>query len=162
VAECRLAGGSQAARMTAVRVRKAGADDATAIAVVHVLSWQAAYEGLVPQDCLDGLDPARRRELWDVVLAEGAWPRSGVLVAENEDRVAGFAAFRPARDQDEDPSLKGHGRRSGRHPRGRALWPPKPSEEALQQGHVETRFWDARPGPDRSAADSSVSARSSR
>ena len=91
--------------MTAVRVRKAGAGDAAAIAVVHVLSWQAAYEGLVPQDYLDGLDPARRRGLWDVVLAEGAWPRSGVLVAEIEDRVAGFAAFRPARDEDLDPSL---------------------------------------------------------
>ncbi len=50
--------------MTAVRVRKAGAGDAAAIAVVHVLSWQAAYEGLVPQDYLDGLDPARRRELY--------------------------------------------------------------------------------------------------
>ena len=64
---------------------------------MHVLSWQAAYEGLAPQDYLDGLDPARCRELWD------AWPRTGVLVAENEDRVAGFAHFRPARD--EDPSL---------------------------------------------------------
>ena len=91
--------------MTAGRVRKAGAGDAAAIAVVHVLSWQAAYEGLLPQDYLDGLDPARRRELWDVVLAEDTWPRSGVLVAENEGGVAGFAAFRPARDKDEDPSL---------------------------------------------------------
>ena len=91
--------------MTAMRVRKAGAGDAAAVAVVHVLSWQAAYKGLMPQDYLDGLDPARRRQLWDVVLAEDAWPRSGVLVAENEDRVAGFAHFRPARDEDEDPSL---------------------------------------------------------
>ncbi len=99
------AGGQGAAGVMAVRVRKAGAGDAAAIAVVHVLSWQAAYEGLVPQDYLDGLDPARRRELWDVVLAEDAWPRSGVLVAENEDRVAGFAHFRPARGEDEDASL---------------------------------------------------------
>jgi GNAT superfamily N-acetyltransferase len=91
--------------MSAGRVRKAGAGDAMAIAVAHVLSWQAAYEGLVTQDYLDGLDPARRRELRDVVLAEDVWPRSGVLVAENEDRVAGFAHFRPARDQDEDPWL---------------------------------------------------------
>ena len=91
--------------MKAVRVRKAGVSDATAVSVVHVLSWQAAYEGLMPRDYLDGLDPARRRELWDVVLAEDAWPRSGVLLAENEDCVAGFAHFRPARDEDEDPSL---------------------------------------------------------
>jgi hypothetical protein len=79
--------------MTAGRVRKAGVGDAIAIAVVHVLSWQAAYEGLVPQDYLDGLDLARRRELWDTVLAEDAWPRSGVLVAENEDRVTGSPTF---------------------------------------------------------------------
>ena len=91
--------------MTAGRVRKAGLSDAIAIAVVHVLSWQAAYEGQVPKDYLDGLDPAGRRELWDTVLAEDAWPRGGVLVAENENRVTGFAHFRPARDEDEDPSL---------------------------------------------------------
>lgn len=46
-----------------------------------------------------------RRALWDGVLAEDAWPRAGVLVAEDEERVAGFAHFRPARDEGEDPSL---------------------------------------------------------
>jgi GNAT superfamily N-acetyltransferase len=91
--------------MEAVRVRKAEAGDAMAIAVVHVRSWQAAYEGLVPQDYLDGLDPVRRRALWDRVLAEDAWPRAGVLVAGDGKRVAGFAHLRPARDEDAGPSL---------------------------------------------------------
>jgi hypothetical protein len=81
--------------MKAVRVRKAEVADAMAIAVVHVRSWQAAYEGLVPQDYLDGLDPVRCRALWDRVLAEDAWPRAGVLVVEDDKRVAGFAHLRP-------------------------------------------------------------------
>ena len=54
---------------------------------------QAAYEGLVPQDYLDGLDPARRRDLWDLVLAEDAWPRSGMLVLSADPaQAAGSAA----------------------------------------------------------------------
>jgi hypothetical protein len=85
--------------MTAVRVRKAGVGDATAIAVAHVLSWQAAYEGLVPQDYLDGLDPVRRRELWDVVLAEDVWPRSGALVAENGAGGMGYWRWQAVDDQ---------------------------------------------------------------
>ena len=87
-----------------------------AIAVVHVRSWQAAYRGLMPQDYLDGLDPARhhppatgavrrfRRAQWDRVLAEGGWPRAGVLVAEIDEQVAGFAALGPTRDEGEDPA----------------------------------------------------------
>jgi GNAT superfamily N-acetyltransferase len=73
-----------------------------AIAVVHVRSWQAAYRGLVPQDYLDGLDPVRRRAQWDRVLAEASWPRAGVLVAEVDEQVAGFAAMYPTRDVDQD------------------------------------------------------------
>jgi GNAT superfamily N-acetyltransferase len=75
-----------------------------AIAVVHVRSWQAAYRGLIPQDYLDGLDPASRRAQWDRVLARGGWPRAGVLVAEVDEQVAGFAALGPARDEGEDPA----------------------------------------------------------
>jgi len=90
--------------MRQVRVRQAREGDVKAIAVVHVRSWQAAYRGMVPRDYLDGLDPAQREALWNTVLAESAWPRAGILVLEDQATVAGFAAFCPTRDQDEEPA----------------------------------------------------------
>jgi hypothetical protein len=35
-----------------VIIRRAGAEDAMRIAIVHVRSWQAAYRGLMPQGYL--------------------------------------------------------------------------------------------------------------
>jgi GNAT superfamily N-acetyltransferase len=90
--------------MRQVRVRQARAGDVKAIAVVHVRSWQAAYQGMVPQDYLDGLDPAQRETLWDTVLAESAWPSAGILVLEDQATVAGFAHFCPTRDRDGEPA----------------------------------------------------------
>lgn len=45
-------------------VRLADPDDALGIGTVHVVSWQAAYRGVVAQDYLDSLDPAQRGENW--------------------------------------------------------------------------------------------------
>jgi GNAT superfamily N-acetyltransferase len=88
-------------------IRRADADDASAVAVVHVRSWQAAYLGLMPQDFLDGLDPDQRAAVWRQRLAEPDWPRTGVLVAEDAGQVVGFSAFCPARDDDLDPARVG-------------------------------------------------------
>jgi hypothetical protein len=44
-------------------VRPATLADVTEIAMIHVRSWQAAYRVLMPQDYLDGLDPAARAAL---------------------------------------------------------------------------------------------------
>ncbi|MER7501107.1 GNAT family N-acetyltransferase [Nonomuraea pusilla] len=90
-----------------MRIREATVADARAVAAVHVRSWQAAYQGLVPQDYLDGLDPARRLPGWERLLAETAWPGKGVLVAEAEGDVVGFAGLTPTRDHDEDPASVG-------------------------------------------------------
>ncbi|MGW2217083.1 N-acetyltransferase family protein [Nonomuraea sp. NPDC001684] len=85
-----------------MRIRQATPADAQALAEVHVRSWQAAYRGLLPQDHLDGLDPAARRPGWERWLAGTAWPRQGTLVAEADGRVVGFAGVLPARDDDAD------------------------------------------------------------
>lgn len=87
-----------------MRIRQAGVADGQAIAVVHVRSWQAAYRGLVPQQYLDAMTPAQRRPGWERLLAETSWPRNGVLVAEADDGLVGFAGFGPTRDQDENPA----------------------------------------------------------
>ena len=81
-------------------VRRAGPEDAEQIAVVHVRSWQGAYRGLLPQDYLDGLDPADRVERWRRILERGDWPAAGTIVAVRDGRVSGFAAFGPTRDAD--------------------------------------------------------------
>jgi GNAT superfamily N-acetyltransferase len=70
------------------------------IAEIHVRSWQAGYRGLIPQDYLDGLDPAARVDARRRTLQEADLPRSGTLVATDNGRVIGFAHIGPARDED--------------------------------------------------------------
>lgn len=94
-------------RHEVVRIRPARSDDAEALATVHVRSWQAAYAGLIPQTYLDNLSLARRVDLWKRILAGTAWPSSGTLVAEVEDKVVGFVSLFPSRDDDQDPTLVG-------------------------------------------------------
>jgi GNAT superfamily N-acetyltransferase len=91
--------------VVAMRVRRAGVEDASAIARVHVGSWQVAYHGLIPQDYLDRLDPEQRREQWARGLATPQWPRSGTLVAEGDAGIVGFAHIGPSRDDDADPTV---------------------------------------------------------
>jgi Acetyltransferases len=67
---------------------------------VRVRSWQAAYRGLIPRHHLDGPDPVRRRSRWAAEPAGDPWPRAGTLVAELDDRIAGFATLCPTRDED--------------------------------------------------------------
>src|SRR2546423_12906189 len=94
-------------------IRRATAEDAAGIAVVHVLGWQTVYRGVIPQDYLDNLDPVQRAEMWVGRLAAQEWPRAGTLVATsgvdgaNVGNVEGFVGFGPSRDGDADPLLVG-------------------------------------------------------
>src|SRR5882757_3743577 len=101
------AGGPEAARAVArsplgrqdpgmLSVRDAWPGEARAIAEVHVLSWRAAYRGLLPADVLDGLSVDGRERMWAGILRDPA-PRRAVLVAAEEDKVLGFAALGPSR-----------------------------------------------------------------
>lgn len=94
--------------MTAVprpSVRAATVKDAPHIATVHILSWQAAYQGLLPQDYLDGLDVFERTERWQRRLSAADSSKSGVVVAVPGPDLLGFAGFAPSRDRDEDSSV---------------------------------------------------------
>jgi GNAT superfamily N-acetyltransferase len=116
-------------------IRAAHVDDAAHIAVVHARSWQGAYQGLLPQAYLDGLDPAQRVGRWERSLAEvdaghaGAdagraddagrtgdagragvedrAARAGILVADVAGDLLGFASYSPSRDSDADPGRVG-------------------------------------------------------
>ncbi|MFJ9752029.1 GNAT family N-acetyltransferase [Streptomyces chartreusis] len=76
-----------------MRIRQAAPDDASAVAGVHVRSWQVAFAGLVPQRYLDAMDPSREESGWKSRIAAAQWPSSGVLVAETEAGIVGFAGF---------------------------------------------------------------------
>jgi GNAT superfamily N-acetyltransferase len=70
-----------------VTIRAATAEDASAIAHVHVESWKSTYTGIVPDAYLAGLDEVLRSKLWHEFLTGGAL----ILVAELDGTVAGFA-----------------------------------------------------------------------
>jgi GNAT superfamily N-acetyltransferase len=82
-----------------LRIRPAEAGEARAIATIHVDSWRAAYRGLLPDSYLDRLSIEERERQWAETL-EGAVDGSGVLVAEDDGRVVGFASWGPSRDTD--------------------------------------------------------------
>lgn len=93
--------------MANVVIRVARVADAAQIAVVHVRSWQGAYRGLLPQAYLDGLDPAQRVDRWERSLAEPDTSRAGVLVADADGSLLGFADYSPSRDADADAAVVG-------------------------------------------------------
>lgn len=82
-------------------IRKATLHDARDIANIHVKTWQAAYEGIVPAAFLRDMSADRRAIQWRDRLSD---PTGGVLVAETENRIAGWASFGSGRDDDETNS----------------------------------------------------------
>ncbi|MDT8915618.1 GNAT family N-acetyltransferase [Amycolatopsis sp. PS_44_ISF1] len=80
-------------------VRPATVADAAGIATVHIGSWQAAYEGLLPAEFLGGLSVPARERFWTETLSAPEACHT-VLVATAEGAVAGFAVACPSRDQD--------------------------------------------------------------
>ncbi|WP_369904258.1 GNAT family N-acetyltransferase [Amycolatopsis sp. CA-126428] len=66
--------------------------DAPAIGEIHVRSWQAAYAGLIPAEFLARLSASSRAAAWARRIGDGG----GVLVAEEDGVIAGFAAFGPS------------------------------------------------------------------
>jgi ribosomal protein S18 acetylase RimI-like enzyme len=91
-----------------VEVRPACIDDAARIAEIHVLGWQGGYRGLMPQDYLDGLDPADRLPYRIQWLRGVDWCRGGCLVVAADDgMLAGFADVGESRDDDAEPDKIG-------------------------------------------------------
>ena len=78
-------------------IRAASADDADAIAGVHVAAWQRGYAGLLPADQLAALSVPERAEGWRRHFAE----EGEVWVAGDVNgQVQGFASIGPSRDAD--------------------------------------------------------------
>lgn len=95
--------------MTSLAIRDARADDADAVAGIHVRSWQAAYRGLIDQDVLDGLSIDERADGWRRIFADPLPTSLGTFVAEREGEVVAWASFGSGRDPDnlDDAELYG-------------------------------------------------------
>ena len=70
-------------------IRPARLEDATAIARVHVASWQSTYRGMLPDEFLASLSETGYAERWKRVIGDGS---SKVYVAEDGGEVVGFAS----------------------------------------------------------------------
>ena len=78
-------------------IRPPARADARALAEAHVLAWQRAYAGIMPDDFLAGLDLDDAHARWAAQLESDP---SKVLVAEAEGRARGFAMFGVTRDDE--------------------------------------------------------------
>jgi ribosomal protein S18 acetylase RimI-like enzyme len=81
-------------------IRPAVPEDAEAIARVHVASWQTTYRGIIPDDVLAGLSVERRAEMWARAAGQSGREGRSLTVAEDGDRIVGFAAGGPVQHPD--------------------------------------------------------------
>jgi L-amino acid N-acyltransferase YncA len=82
-------------------VRRARADDAPAIARVHVDSWRSTYAGLLPEDMLVRLSSAEHEARWWRHVLGRFRRRHYVYVAEDKEAgVVGFVSGGRSRDRE--------------------------------------------------------------
>jgi ribosomal protein S18 acetylase RimI-like enzyme len=82
-------------------IRPATPDDSRAIATIHVLAWQARYQGVVPAQFLAALSVEQRERMWRQKLEQGA-PDTWVM--EEHGAVLGWINAGASRDPDALPS----------------------------------------------------------
>ena len=87
-------------------VREATVDDADVLGDVHVQTWQEAYRGKIPQQHLNQMDLARRRQGWRQIL-QNPGPATTLVVEHGGQGVVGFIRVSSSRDSDADPDLVG-------------------------------------------------------
>ncbi|WP_298627418.1 GNAT family N-acetyltransferase [uncultured Legionella sp.] len=75
-------------------IRPATVDDAEAIAVNHILSWQGMYKDFIPESILQELSIPDRTQQWRDLINQNV----KVLVIEVADKIVGFASICAFRD----------------------------------------------------------------
>ena len=74
--------------------------DAEAIGLVHIRSWQKAYEQYIPESILNELSLSDRAHHWQTLISKGVT----VLVMEVNNQIIGFASTSKFRDESIDNS----------------------------------------------------------
>lgn len=80
-----------------MQIRPATLDDAHALAELHIASWRAAYDQIVPARVLDGLSVDERADRHRSTIASGI---ADTAVAEVDGGVVGFCVLGHCRDED--------------------------------------------------------------
>lgn len=83
--------------MTEVRIGRPG--DADAVADVQYRAWTTSYAEIVPADAMNQVDATAAAIRWRDSMLNPPSPSHRVLVAENDESIAGFAAIGPSRDE---------------------------------------------------------------
>lgn len=81
-----------------VTIRTAGVDDAEALAPLHVVAWDEAYTGLMPQRILDERKTEPMAAKVDRWRGRIAWPDGHTWVADDGGELVGFVSTGPGRD----------------------------------------------------------------
>lgn len=75
---------------------------------MHIAAWRSAYAGLLDPAILDGLDLGRKTTMWASFITRSLQglpphgydePAHRLLVAEDDERILGWATFGPGRDE---------------------------------------------------------------
>ena len=77
-------------------IRTAMEDDITAIASLHICSWQAAYKGIVPNELLDSRDIDASIRSWRSTLS--SYPENLVVAQSGNGMLVGFCCSGPVVD----------------------------------------------------------------
>ncbi len=80
-----------------ITIRRGEPADAAGIARVHVLAWQGAYRGLLPDPLLDNLSAGQRQIWWRQLLARPV-DEEIIWIAEGAAGLTGFASAGGNRD----------------------------------------------------------------
>jgi GNAT superfamily N-acetyltransferase len=72
-------------------IRTAASADANDIALLHAISWQNTYRGILRDDFLDGPVISDRRELWQARFNGSPPTNQMILVEESAGAIRGFA-----------------------------------------------------------------------
>ncbi len=81
-----------------MRVRRAGVDDAAAVADIHVRSWQVGYEHVFGAEKLASISVEGRLPRWLEILA--ADEQACFLAEDDDGRVLGWCTVGTAREAD--------------------------------------------------------------
>ncbi len=76
-----------------VLIRDAQADDASAIARVHVASWQSTYAGMLPDRYLARMTVRTAEARWRMTLPDRGPGRGTVVAVDETGAVVGFSCF---------------------------------------------------------------------
>lgn len=77
-------------------IRDAAPGDELEVARIHVLSWQVAYRGLLPDAYLDGLYPEDRARRYTFAKRDPDSPQT--IIALEDGSLRGFATVAPVRE----------------------------------------------------------------